>query len=75
MRGGEWPWTPTRGTKDIVWGRIVDLTKTMNIRPSIRTLETLLNKQHTDRKVSRMTVARTLETHQNEWDRMFPEQP
>lgn len=59
-RGGEWPWTPDRNPREVLWGRIVARVHEDGRTYPIAGLARLLNAGHG-------SVQRAVEAHQAEW--------
>jgi hypothetical protein len=59
-RGGEWPWTPDRNPREVLWGRIVTRVHEDGRTYPIAGLARLLDAGHG-------SVQRAIEAHQAEW--------
>jgi hypothetical protein len=62
-RGGDWPWTHEEDAREQLWARILDHADHAPRKPSLRDLERALG-------VSRSTIGRVLQEHEEEWARL-----
>jgi len=62
-RGGDWPWTPDRDPREVLWGRIVARVHEDGRTYSIAVLSRLLG-------IGKGSVQRALEKHRAEWEEL-----
>jgi replicative DNA helicase len=62
-RGGDWPWTPDRDPREVLWGRILSRVHEDGRTHSIAGLARLLG-------IGKGSVQRAVEVHRSEWEEL-----